>query len=91
MTKLVNGTLSQYLLRLIIKGCVREIRFQTSLDTFIEDQNSHLLGLSGSQPLDSYRLETQIRLGENQTLSLTGYESKIRQTAQRTKFHSENS
>ena len=40
------------------------------MDTFIEYQKSHLLGLSGPQPLDSYRLETQIRLGSNQSLSL---------------------
>ena len=40
---------------------------------------------------NSYRLETQYRLGGNQTLSLTGYESKIRQTVQRTKLHSEHS
>ena len=61
---------------------MRKIRLQASLDTFIEDQDSHLLGFSGSQPYDSYRLETQSRLGANQALSLTGYEPKIRQTAQ---------
>ena len=45
-----------------------------SLDSFIENRTSYLLGLSGPQTLDSYRLETQTRLGANQTLSLTGYE-----------------
>ena len=53
-----------------------------SWDTFIEDQDSHLLGFSGSQSYDSYRLETQNRLGANQSLCLTGYEPKIRQTGQ---------
>jgi len=37
-----------------------------SFDTFIEDQNSHLPGLSGPHPLDSYRLETYSRLRANQ-------------------------
>ena len=45
-----------------------------SLDSLIENQPSYLLGLSGSQPLDSYRVETQNRLGASQSLSLTGYE-----------------
>ena len=35
-------------------------------------RTSYLLGLSGSQSLESYRLETQSRLGVNQTLSLAG-------------------
>ena len=44
------------------------------MDSFIENQTSYLLGLSGAQPLDSYRVETQNRLGANQALSLGGYE-----------------
>ena len=51
---------------------------------------SYLLGLSGPQTLDSYRLEKKSR-GTNQVLSLTGYESKIRQITQRTKLYSEYS
>ena len=86
-----QGEIHVYLPRLIIKECERETRLQTSLDTFIEGQNSHLLRLSGPQSLDSYRLETSNRLGVNQVLSLTGYVPKIRQTDQRTKLYSEHS
>ena len=54
-----QGEIRAYLLRLIIiKEREREIRLRASLDTFIKDQNSYLLGLSGPQPLDSDRLET---------------------------------
>ena len=37
-------------------------------------QNTYLLGLSGPQTLDGYRLETRSRLEVNQSLSLTGYD-----------------
>jgi hypothetical protein len=52
----------------------RKIRLRASLDISIENPNSHLFGLSGPQPLDSYRLETSSRLRANQALSLAGFE-----------------
>ena len=39
-----------------------------------------------TSPLDSYRLETQNRLGSNQDLSLTGYEPKIREKSSTNKI-----
>ena len=44
---------------------------ETSFRSLFTGQTSYLLGLSGPHPLDSYRVETQSRLGVNQTLSLT--------------------
>jgi hypothetical protein len=52
----------------------RKILLRALLDTFIEDPNSYLFGLSGPQSLDSYRLETSSRLRVNQALSPAGYD-----------------
>ncbi len=49
--------------------------WETSFRSLFTGQTSYLLGLSGSQSLDSYRVETQSRLGSNQSLILTGYET----------------
>ena len=38
---------------------VREIRLRALFDTFIEDQNSHLFGLSGPQALNSSTRDTK--------------------------------
>ena len=46
-------------------------RCEASFRSLFTGQTTYLLGLSGSQPLDSYRVETQNRLRVNQTLSLT--------------------
>jgi hypothetical protein len=40
----------------------------------LRTKNSYLLGLSGPQPLDSYRLETWIRPGVNSNPSPVGYQ-----------------
>ena len=87
-----QGEIRVYLLRLIIKECEREIRLRASLDTFIKDQNSYLLGLSGPQPQDSDRLETWSRLGVNSNSSPVGYEpnhDKLRNKHNRLYLHSE--
>ena len=46
-------------------------RWEASFKSLFTGRISYLLGLSGPQLLDSYRLETQSRLGVNQALSLT--------------------
>ncbi len=45
--------------------------WETSFRSLFTGQTSYLLGLSGPQSLDSYRVETESRLGSNQALSLT--------------------
>ena len=45
-------------------------RWETSFISLFTSQTSYLLGLSGPQELDSYRIETQNRLGANQVLIL---------------------
>jgi hypothetical protein len=45
--------------------------WETSFRSLFTSRTSYLLGLSGPQSLYSYRLETESRLGTNQTLSLS--------------------
>ena len=70
---------------------VREIRLRALSDTFIEDQNSHLFGLSGPQPLNSSTRDTEWTRSKWSSPQSSRLWAKSRQTALRTEAPSEHS